>query len=90
MSRTPTEQAHDPIFRELNLSAEVKRLWGMRWNSPELAYVFSSDRRFYLRTEDAGIYSGQVTGGSSGFILMEDGSFVLEEDGGRIPLEVVP
>lgn len=89
MSRTPTEQAHDPIFREIDLSAEIKRMWGAKWNFPELAYEFSNGRKFYLRTEDAGIYQG-LTPGGGGFILQEDGSFVLEEDSSKIPLEVVP
>lgn len=88
MSRTPTEQNHDPIFREINLSAEVRRLWGAKWNSPELAYEFG-DRKFYLKTEDAGIYSGQVVGVGS-FILLEDGSFLLGEDGFRLYKEFLP
>ena len=89
MSRTPTEPQHDPIFREINLSAEVKRLWGAAWNSPELAYEFG-DRKFYLKTEDAAIYTGQIAGGSGGFVLLEDGTYLLEEDSGKIPLEIVP
>ena len=89
MSRTPTEQNHDPIFREVNISAEIKRMYGPKWNSPELAYQFG-DRKFYLRTEDAGIYSGQTIGGDGGFILLEDGSFLLEEDGSKMPIETVP
>lgn len=90
MSRTPTEQNHDPVFREINISAEIKRMWGAKWNSPELAYVFSNDRKFYLRTEDAGIYTGSGTSGIGGFVLLEDGSFLLEEDGGKVPIETVP
>ena len=57
MSRTPTEPSHDPIFREINLSAEVKKIWGVKWGSPELSYEFG-ERKFYLKTEDAGIYDG--------------------------------
>jgi hypothetical protein len=90
MSGTPTEQAHDPIFREIDLSAEIKKIWGARWNSPELAYEFSNGRKFYLRTEDAGIYTGAAAVGPGGNILMEDGSFVLEEDGSKMPIEFVP
>jgi hypothetical protein len=52
----PTERNHDPVFREINLSAEIRRMYGPKWNSPELAYEFSNDRKFYLRTGDAGIY----------------------------------
>jgi len=89
MSGTPSEPPHDPIFREINLSAEIKRMYGVRWNSPELAYEFD-ERKFYLRTEDAGIYTGIVTGASRSSILLENGDFLLEEDGSRVPLEVVP
>lgn len=89
MSGTLTENSHDPIFREIDLSAEIRKIWGSKWNSPELAYEFSNGRKFYLRTEDAGIYGG-LTPGGGGFILQEDGSFVLEEDSSKIPLEVVP
>ena len=88
--KTPTEQSHDPIFREIDLSAEIRRLWGVKWNSPELAYEFSNGRKFYLRTEDAGIYTGTGTSGIGGFILLEDGSFLLEEDSGKMPIESVP
>lgn len=47
----------NPVFREVNLSAEIKKIWGPEWNKPELAYEFSNSRKFYLRTEDASIYS---------------------------------
>jgi hypothetical protein len=43
-------------FREINLSAEVKKSWGPQWNAPELAYQFSNGKKYYLRTEDAAIY----------------------------------
>jgi len=76
MSRTPTEQNHDPIFREIDLSAEIKRMWGARWNSPELAYEFG-DRKFYLRTEDAGIYTGISL--HSDVLLDESGNIILDE-----------
>lgn len=56
MSATPTEPSHDPTFREIDLSAEVKKIWGVEWNKPSPAYVFSNDRKFELRTEDAAIY----------------------------------
>lgn len=57
MSRTPTEEAHDVVWREVNWNAEVRKIWGEKWNKPEVAYVFSSGRTFELRTEDAGIYN---------------------------------
>lgn len=43
-------------FTEINLSAEIKKIWGDKWNAPEIAYEFSNGRKFELRTEDAGIY----------------------------------
>lgn len=56
MSSTPTEPSHDPVFREINLSSEVKKMYGPEWNKPELAYEFSNGRKFFLKTEDAAIY----------------------------------
>lgn len=57
MAATPTEQSHDPVFREINLSAEIKKLFGPKWNEPETSYEFSNGRKFTLRTGDAAIYS---------------------------------
>ena len=54
MAATPTEEAHDVIMREVNLSAEIKKIWGPKWNAPETSYVFG-DRKFTLRTGDAAI-----------------------------------
>jgi hypothetical protein len=71
-----TEPSHKPTFREINISAEIKRMYGPRWNEPELAYVFSNDRKFYLRTEDAAIYSGAAVGD---FLLDEAGNIILDE-----------
>jgi hypothetical protein len=48
---------NDPTFTEINLSAEIKRLWGPKWNAPEPAYEFSNGRKFELRTGDAAIYA---------------------------------
>lgn len=45
------------VFREINLSAEVKKAWGPKWSQPETSYEFSNGRKFQLRTEDASIYS---------------------------------
>lgn len=53
----PTEDEHKVIMREINLSAEVKKMWGPKWNEPEVSYEFSNGRKFYLKTEDAAIYS---------------------------------
>ena len=47
----------DVTFKERDLSAEIRKIWGPRFNAPEIAYEFSSGRKFYLRTEDAAIYS---------------------------------
>lgn len=52
MASTPTEPANDPNFREINLAAEVKKIWGPKWNAPEVSYEFSNGRKFYLRTQD--------------------------------------
>lgn len=55
MSATPTEDSNQPTFRAIDLSAEVKKMWGPKWNAPEVSYQFG-DRTFYLRTGDASIY----------------------------------
>ena len=52
-----SETSHDPVFREVNLSAEIKKIWGAEWNKPETSYVFSNGRKFELRTGDAAIYA---------------------------------
>lgn len=44
-------------FREINLSAEIRKIWGPEFNAPEPAYEFSSGRKFVLRTGDAAIYA---------------------------------
>lgn len=56
MPATPTEVAHDPTFREINLSAEAKKIWGPKWAAPEVEYEFSNGRKFERRTGDAAIY----------------------------------
>ena len=49
---------NDPVFREINMSAEIKKIWGPKWDEPEIAYEFGDGRRkFYLRTGDAAIYA---------------------------------
>ena len=55
MAATPTEQNHDPTGRTLDLSAEVRRIWGPKWNAPEVEYEFTG-RTFSRRTEEAAIY----------------------------------
>lgn len=57
MPRTiPREQDHTPTFREIDMSAEVRKTYGPHWNKPETSYEFSNGRKFELRTEDAAIY----------------------------------
>ena len=46
-----------PKFSVIDLSAEVKKMLGPKWNAPEPAYEFSNGRKFELRTGDAAIYS---------------------------------
>lgn len=60
MSATVTEPAHEPVFRTIDLSAEVKKIWGPKWGAPETSYEFSNGRKFELQTEDAGIYRPQT------------------------------
>lgn len=45
------------VFRDVDLSAEVKKLWGPEWSKPETSYVFSNGRKFELQTGDAAIYA---------------------------------
>lgn len=42
--------------RVINVSAEIKKIWGPKWNEPETSYEFSNGRKFQLRTGDAAIY----------------------------------
>lgn len=57
MAATPTEAAHDPVFKTIDLSAEIRRIWGPKWSAPEVSYEFSNGRKFELRTGDAAIYA---------------------------------
>lgn len=57
MAATPTELAHDPVFRTIDMGAEIRRIYGPHWNEPEISYKFSNGREFKLRTGDAAIYS---------------------------------
>lgn len=45
------------VFREIDLAAEIRKIWGAHWNAPETSYEFSNGRKFELRTGDAGIYA---------------------------------
>ena len=44
-------------FREINLGAEIKKIWAEKWAEPETSYEFSNGRKFKLRTGDAAIYA---------------------------------
>ena len=58
MAGTPTEKNRDPTFRTIDMSAEAKKVWGPKWNEPEIAYEFANGKRiFKLRTGDAAIYA---------------------------------
>ncbi len=57
MAGTPTEESHDPKFSTIDLGAEARAMVGPAWNAPELAYEFSSGRKFVLKTGDAAIYA---------------------------------
>ena len=46
-----------PTVREINLGAEIRKIWGPEWNKPEIAYEMADGRKFYLRTGDAAIYA---------------------------------
>ena len=43
-------------YRTIDLSAEARKIWGPKWNAPEVEYEFSNGRKFERRTEDAAIY----------------------------------
>jgi hypothetical protein len=45
-----------PSSKQVDLSAEIKKIWGQEWNKPETSYEFSG-RKFELRTGDAAIYA---------------------------------
>ncbi len=45
-----------PVFKQVSLSAEIKKIWGDKWNEPEESYEFG-ERIFKLRTGDAAIYA---------------------------------
>jgi hypothetical protein len=47
---------NDFPMREVNLSAEIKKMWGKEWDAPELEYQFSNGKKFYRRPEHAAIY----------------------------------
>lgn len=52
----PNNNETPVVFRTIDLSAEIKKIWGPEWSKPETSYEFSSGRKFELRTEDFGPY----------------------------------
>ena len=46
-----------PTVKTVNLTAEIRKIWGPEWNAPEASYEFSNGRKFVLRTGDAAIYA---------------------------------
>ena len=46
-----------PTVKTVNLTAEIRKIWGPEWNAPESSYEFSNGRKFVLRTGDAAIYA---------------------------------
>lgn len=55
-----TEPTNRPTFRTIDLSAEVKRMLGPKFNEPEVEYEFADGKRvFKRRTADSGIYKPQ-------------------------------
>jgi len=43
-------------FRTIDWNAEVKKIWGPKYNAPVTEYEFSNGRTFERRTEHAAIY----------------------------------
>lgn len=70
---------NDVVFRELDLGAEIKNIWGSKWNAPETEYEFSNGRKFDLRTSDSGIYAGTQSSGDE-ILLEDDGEWLTEDD----------
>lgn len=54
---TDQQYPNNVNFRTIDLAAETRRIWGVEWNKPEVAYEFSNGRKFELRTGDAAIYA---------------------------------
>ena len=43
--------------RELDWTAEVKKIWGPKWNEPDPEYEFSNGRVFKRRIDDVASYA---------------------------------
>lgn len=51
MAATPTEEAHDVTLKTIDWNAEVRKIWGVEWNKPDVEYRFSG-REFVRRASD--------------------------------------
>ena len=51
------EPNHEVVTTEIDMGAEARKIWGAKWNAPEISYEFSNGRKFELRTGDAAIYA---------------------------------
>ena len=56
-NQSPTDRKMDVTVRTLDWNAEVRKLWGPKWNEPEVQYRFSNGREFKWRTEDGAPYN---------------------------------
>lgn len=54
---SPTNPPNNISATVIDLSAEVRRIWGPSWNKPSVSYEFSNGRKFELMTQDAAIYA---------------------------------
>ncbi len=52
MAATPTEPDHPVTTRVIDMNAEVRKIWGARWNEPEVVYEFSNGRKFVAQPGD--------------------------------------
>jgi hypothetical protein len=54
-----TEPVNNVTVRQIDLNAEIRKIWGPEWNKPTVEYEFSNGRKFERRTEEAAIYQPQ-------------------------------
>lgn len=51
----PDNPNSDVTGKTLDLGAEARKIWGPKWNEPEVEYEFSG-RTFKRRTEECAVY----------------------------------
>ena len=39
MNQSPTDPPNNATVREIDLSAEIRNIWGPKWNEPTVAYL---------------------------------------------------